>query len=65
MPVDLNWPQRAASSRESMMILLTKVSAKFTSSSVGGEEMNTFHPPDSAWVKISSYTHTHLWAKLG
>jgi hypothetical protein len=35
-----------------------KVSAKFTSLSVGGEGMNTFHPPDSEWVKISSYTHT-------
>jgi hypothetical protein len=63
MPIDPNWRGRAASSRAEHDDFTDKVSAKFTSSSVGGEGMNTFHPPDSEWVKISSYTH--LWAKLG
>jgi hypothetical protein len=53
MPVDPSWPGRAASSRAEHDDFTDKVSAKFTSSSVGGEGMNTFHPPDSEWVKIS------------
>jgi hypothetical protein len=62
MLVHLNWPARAASSRAEHDDFADKVSAKFTSSSGGGEGMNTFHPPDSEWVKIFSYTD--LWAKL-